>query len=130
MEWPKLQGQEIARLKEHFGSPLHLLAAFDSEDEIKELIDVYWPGIGSDGVKERVKTLLKWSADNAKAGKRRRREILRDSLETLPSRPARPELAKSFEEATRDNPLVLLEVIDSHAGENGHQSYPRHGPLK
>ena len=111
MEWPKLQGQEIVCLKEHFGSPLQLLAAFDSEDEVKELISIYWPGMGPDGVRERVKTLLKWSAENAKAGKRRRREILRDSLETLPTRPARPELATSFEEATRDNPLVLLEGL-------------------
>ena len=31
MDWPHLQGQEIARLREHFGSAQQLRASFDNE---------------------------------------------------------------------------------------------------
>ena len=109
MEWPPLQGQEVALLREHYASPLQLRASFDSEAEASDLINLYWPGIGTDGVKERVKILLQWSSDTERAVKRRRREILREALETLTTRPVRPDLAESFDQSTRENPLVLLE---------------------
>ena len=106
MDWPPLQGQEIAHLKEHFGSAQQLRASFDSESEVRDLICLFWPGI-----------LLQWSKETERADKRRRREVLRGALETLTTRPARPDLAQAFDQSTRDNPLVLLEAEERLARE-------------
>ena len=51
MDWPPLQGQEVAQLKSNFRNPQHLEAAFDDDEGARELLKLLLPGIAQEGLK-------------------------------------------------------------------------------
>ena len=53
MEWSALQGQEFQKLKGVFATPQQLEAAFDTDAEAAELVEVFLPGISTEGRQER-----------------------------------------------------------------------------
>ena len=53
MDWPSLQGQEIAQLKASFKNPQHLEAAFDDDEGARELLRLLLPGIAPEGLEAR-----------------------------------------------------------------------------
>ena len=112
LDWPPLQGQEVAKIKESFRNPVQLAAAFDTEAEASELVEALWPGISSQGRDHRAKTLVKWAQDTQSAHKRQRRFGFFHMLETLPGADSSRSVSDIFDESVKQNPLALLAALE------------------
>ena len=112
LDWPPLQGQEVAKIKDSFRDPVQLAAAFDTEAEAAELVEALWPGISIQGRDQRAQVLAKWAQDAQSAHKRQRRLGFFRMLETLPGAGSNRNVADIFDEAVKQNPLALLAALE------------------
>ncbi|CAE7543714.1 unnamed protein product [Symbiodinium natans] len=112
MEWPALQGQELQKLKGAFATPQQLEAAFDTDAEAAELVEVFLPGISTEGRRERAQLLVDWAGRQGQLVKRLRRESFQGLWETLPVRSVHSDVSKEFDELARQNPLSLLPGLE------------------
>ena len=111
MDWPPLQGQEVAQLKSNFRNPQHLEAAFDDDEGARELLKLLLPGIAQEGLEARTQTLVKWRDQCQRPSKVLRRDSFYGMMEQLSSGVGRPPtLQETFASEARMNPLVLLPV--------------------
>ena len=110
--WPSLQGQEIAKIRESFSSPLQLAGAFDTVEEAAELVGALWPGISAQGCDQRAQLLMEWSKEAQREHKRQKRLGFYKILETLPGQAADRSVSEVFEESSKQNPLALLAALE------------------
>ena len=113
MDWPSLQGQEIAQLKASFKNPQHLEAAFDDDEGARELLRLLLPGIAPEGLEARTQILVKWRDQCQRPSKVLRRDSFIGMMEQLSSRMGRvPTLQETYASEARMNPLVLLPGLE------------------
>ena len=112
LDWPPLQGQEVAKIKESFKNSVQLAAAFDTEAEASELVEALWPGISSQGRDQRAKALVQWAQEAQSAHKRQRRLGFFHMLETLPGAEPSRSVSDIFDESVKQNPLALLAALE------------------
>ena len=86
-------------------------AAIDDQKDAFNLTESLFPGVPESAVKARADALFEWFMRSERAAKVARREALTHMWETLSGEHEPRDLPAQFDEATKQNPLVLLEGL-------------------
>ena len=108
-DWPEVESGLLGHFRAVFKSPLHVDAAFDTEDECDSLVLCSFPDILDEARLDTVALLMNWKELNGRFLTRMRRSIVEDNLFRL-HQPDVLTVQEQFQHLTKTRVRCILEM--------------------
>eukprot|EP00435_Cladocopium_sp_Y103_P033815 s3690_g8.t1 len=109
--WPLLDDGVLAALKRVYETPLRLEAAFDTEDDGREMLEAEFPDLIGEDLSDAIAALMVWKDSMVRPAKRSRAAIVADNLCRLPQ-PLSLTVQDEFTKLTKTSSLCVELYVD------------------